>query len=390
MVQWLTCLGLAIIPFAILGGVGANYPKEVISIGLAGAISLYALQNGIFKPLERQGWIFLIFFMLISTAFSPKTGLILGSPTPQVDAYMMYTHEEVDNLWNFKPIFYAFLYLMMAQALASVTIGPLTDYLGFMAWAGGIVALIAILQHLGFNQFSFVRPPNEIGWTVSSPEMYSTMGQPTLLAAFAAICAIPALYIKNYWLFALIGIAIILTHSAFGLLGLVAGVALFIGKRRRWSYILALSAPLFLAVPLMHRFNDHGRFAVWQQLIHDLRYPITEHVQYGLFGYGPGAFHYLFPIMHSSPWFSAHNDFLEFLFNNGPLGFILLLGCLYMLAKECWNNFNTDIVVLGSMLIVMCLVAQGTFLFQLGACQFYAAVTVGLLYNRLRSQQCLF
>lgn len=386
MVQWLTYVGLAIIPFVILGGYSADYPKEILAIGFASAISLYALQQGIFKSFQGQFWIVLIFLMLISVNFVPATGFMIGAPQQKLGSYMMYDRVDIDGLWNFKPILYALIYLMMVMAIASVEQWPLAHYLEVMAWAGGVVALIAILQHFGFTQFAFTRPVEEIG-DVKHAEMYSTMGQPTLMAAFASICAVPALYIKNYWLYALIVGAIFIAHSAFGLLGIVAGTILFMTKHKRLNFILALGMPILLGFAFIHlqMFSDHGRFSVWHQIVHDLRHTLYGHVQFGLFGFGAGAFHYLFPIFHSSGWFHAHNEFLEFFYNNGPLGFILFFCCMFMLFKECFYKFDIpEVKILTAMLIVFLLVAQGTFIFQLGACQFYAVTTLGLLYNQLR------
>lgn len=222
MIQWLTYIGLAIIPFTIVNG-GSRWPKEYLATGLAAAIGCWALSRGLFKPIKNTFMFVTLFFMLAGTAFVPPSGVVLGFK--QQNTFLVDSRLDIDNLWNYKPILYAVLFLLMVCALSSIKIENINDYLLIMAWVGGIMAIIALLQHLGFTQFWYPKFTSEIG-SVKNPEMTSFIGQPTLTAAFVAMCLLPALYLQKWYLAGIMAICVIVTGSAFGLLAITAALLL--------------------------------------------------------------------------------------------------------------------------------------------------------------------
>lgn len=386
MIQWLTYIGLATVPFVIAHG-GGRYPKEIVSTGLAAAIGFLAISRGLFKPISNKFLFITIFFMLATTALVPPSGVSLG--LQRNNTIVMDNRLDIDNLWNYKPILYAILYLLMVCALASIQIESIEDYLSVMAWAGTITAIAALLQHIGLNQFWSVKPTIEIG-NIANPEMTSFIGQPTLTAAFICICLIPSLYLKKYWMSVVMCGAVILTGSAFGKLGIFSSLLFWFVRGKFHLFLISILLIVVTAVFMLFflKITDHGRLVVWQQAISDLKRPMVNGVQYGFTGYGAGAYHYANQLMHNSPWAQAHNEFIEFLFNNGALGFLLLIGAHVVFFRECLSSFyDKETYALFCIFLVTCLMACGTFIWQLAVGQFYTATVLGLAYNRFRNKE---
>ena len=59
----------------------------------------------------------------------------------------------------------------------------------------------------------------------------------------------------------------------------------------------------------------------------------------GFTGFGAGAFSVFFPILHKSAWGQAHNEFMEFMFNNGILGLGMLLAAIVVFFKQAYKYF---------------------------------------------------
>lgn len=384
MIQWLTYIGLAVVPFIIANG-GGRYPKEFVATGIAAAIGFWALSQATLKPVDNKFIFITILVMLFGTAFVPVSGVVLG--LAQQGTFIMDNRLDIDNLWNYKPILYAIIYLLMLCALASSNIEKIDDYLKVMAWAGTITAVLAILQKFGFNQFWAVKPTSDIG-TVANPEMVSFIGQPTLTAAFICLCLLPAIYLKKYWMLAVMCGAVVLTGSAFGKLGIIASVLLYL-SRGKLSFFLAAMALIAISAVVMlfvMKITDHGRIATWLAAIEDLKRPVPGgQLQFGFLGYGAGAFHYANQLMHNSKWVQLHNEFIEFMFNNGTIGILVLLAAIGTFFKQCLASFyDKEIYILLCMFIVACIIACGTFIWQLAVGQFYTVAVLGLAYNRLR------
>lgn len=389
MIQWLTYIGLAVVPFLIAGGSGGRYPQEVFCLGMASAIAFYALSRGLLKGFPNRSILILIFLMILATNFVPPTGMAIGYAHD--NTFIIDGRIDVDNLWNYKPIFYSLIYLLMTMAIASIEIESFLPYFNVVSWAGMLTAIIAILQKFGFNQFWHIKDSIDIGTTIN-PEMIAFIGHPTLVAAFISMCFMSTLYIKKYWMSVIIALAVILTGSAFGKLAIIVGALFWVAMNTKFpkkAYIATVPIMLLIAFIMFFilKITPHGRDVVWMQIIYDLTHPLFNvGNQYGFMGYGAGAFHYVYPILHNAKWGQAHNEFLEFMFNNGAFGLIVLLSAIFLFIKDCWRFFdNKEIQYLLSMFLVACVIANGTFIWQLGWGMFYTCVFIGLAYNRIRS-----
>lgn len=386
MIQWLTYIGLAVIPFVIVNG-GGRYPKEVVAIGIAAAIGFIALNQGLLKAINNKFLFITLFFMLAGTAFVPPSGVALG--LRQNDTIVIDNRLDVDNLWNYKPILYAIVFLIMICALSSIEIGNMDDYFKIMAWCGLITSVIAIVQHFGFTQFWNVKPTSEIGSTLN-PEMMSFIGHPTTTAAFICLCILPALYIRQYSMVLIMGLAVWMTGSDFGKLGLIASIIFWSTQKHLFLFLGAIALIILIAFMMLFVFHlePNGRLSVWIQAINDLRRPVgPSGMQYAFTGYGAGAYHYANQLMHHSPWGQAHNEFIEFMFNNGVIGLMLLLSAIGIFITQCIRNFyDPDVYILLCIFLVASIIACGTFIWQLAVGQFYTVTVLGLAYNRLREK----
>ena len=389
MIKWLTYIGLAVLPFLIVIGGGGRYPQEVFSLMIASAIVFYSLSKGLLKPFKNTQVLVLLFLLIIAVNFVPPTGMALGYAHD--NTFIIDSRIDVDNLWNYKPILYAFIYLIFVIAVASIEIESFVPYFTIIAWTGTLTASIAILQKLGFNQFWHVKDIGEIG-LIESKEMIAFIGQPTLVAAFVSLCYMSTLYIKKYWMSAVIILCVLLTGSAFGKLAIISATLLWLAiltKDPKKSILIGLSIAAVVAFVMYFvlKITPHGRDEVWVQIIKDLTTPLYgKGNQYGFTGYGAGAFHYVFPIMHNARWGQAHNEFLEFLFNNGAFGLILLISAICAFVKDCWKVFyDRDIQFLVCSFLVVCVLCNGTFVWQLAWGMFYTCIFIGLAYNRIRS-----
>ena len=383
MIQWLVIIGLVIIPFAHLEHfVDQSFLKEYLGISLAMAIAFYALYFKGLKLINNKCLLFIIGSMLISTAFVPPSGLVLGT----VDkGSFVFSTINIENLWNYKPILISLIYLLMVCAIAYSDLDEIL-MIKIIAWVGFLMALVVIAQKFGFQQFWRIQNDGELGG-MRHPELMGFMAQYTLVSAFMAMCLPATLFIKKWWMAVVVSIAIILTTSHFGIICIpVSGLLYFCGRNRKNipTVLTVLFLGLILAAYGLSEYND-GRFPVWLQIYHDLTHPLFDNrlaESQGFTGFGAGAFSVFFPILHKSAWGQAHNEFMEFMFNNGIFGLGMLLAAIVVFFKQSYKYFdNNTIQFCLFSFIIICILSNGTFFWHLGWGQFYTAVIVGLAYK---------
>lgn len=386
VIQYLVYAGLALLPFAIVQGYDARETKDLIALVFAGAIALYGLHAGILRKIDNKFIFLVLLFMILSASQAPSSGLAVGLKHNNI--FIIEGRQDIDSMWNFRPMFYALVYALMVVVIASVKIESFEPYFSIIAWAGTLSAILAVLQKFGYNQYWHVRLIGEVGF-VRHAEMTGFIGQPTLLAAFVVITSGAALYLRQYWMFFMMALAVGLTESAFGVAGIISVAILWSCRYTRAQFIIGLGLICIGFFVGYHYLQptDHGRFDVWKQIFVDLKKPVPGiGEQFAFTGYGPGAFHYAFPIMHHSPWAQAHNEYLEFLFNTGAIGFILFILSIWCFVNACFKSlFNNDIKFLLIMFVSSCIVALGTFIWQTPWGIFYTATFIGLAYNKIRS-----
>lgn len=384
-IEWLLFVGLALSPFAIVKGYDSRYPKEVICLFIAVAVVLYAVSQGYLQKFKNIWLLILIGALIFFTTQTPQSGIALGQPIN--GTIIMMERVDVDNLWNFKPLLYMLVYLLMVVAIASIKIRDYKIYFHIMAFTGSITAFFVICQYFSINQYFIVRPYEEIG-LVRAPLLTAFLGQYSIAAAFMCFCYIPAIYTKNYLGASLIIAAVIMSTSRMAMFGIGLSTALWFFFRLGWKPFFYISIALLLggivAFTFLH-LESNGRFGIWKQIIFDMQHPLGNSKQtYGFTGYGAGAFHYYFPIVHSSIAHQAHNEYMEFFFNNGALGVGLLFISLGAFFRDCFQYLSDEMRVIVSMMVISCMLAHGTFFWQIACGGFYTAVLIGLAYNMIQ------
>lgn len=202
-------------------------------------------------------------------------------------------------------------------------------------------------------------------------EAYGTLGQNTLLGAFAGIGFLifiglkPTTRTRAAFLWAgviLCGTAVIVSHSSMAILGTGAGYW-YLLWRRNWKFTIALSlvgmatfAAAFTKYKDAEFFGLSGREVLWPQVINVwMRSPY--------FGNGPGFWAGGLPTfniqgMGYHRWYQVHNDFLQVLPEQGAVGLIIVLtGILLFFSKA-----RTMDPIFGALGLALCVGCLGNFL----------------------------
>jgi hypothetical protein len=388
MVQWLVLIGLVGIPFAHLEHfVDQSFLKEYLAISLSLSIVFYVLYNKGLKFIGNKWLLFVIGSMIISTAFVPPSGLVLGIVNK---GNFIFSTINIENLWNYKPILIGLIYLLMVCAIAYSDIDEKL-VIKVISWVGFLMALVVIAQKFGFQQFWRVQNDGELGG-MRHPELMGFMAQYTLVSAFMAICLPATLFIRKWWMSIIISIAIILTTSCFGIICIPISFLLYFCARYKRYFPIVLTTLILGLILCCYGLSEHndGRFTVWVQIYKDMTHPLFNNrlaESQGFTGFGSGAFSVFFPILHKSAWGSAHNEFMEFMFNNGIFGLGMLFASITVFINSCYKLIGNQTIqfCLFSIFIIFIL-SNGTFLFHLGWGQFYTAVIVGLAYKIIIKQ----
>lgn len=360
--------GLAILPFFVWPGMDTREPKYLLAAGICLLLGLLGLRTGI-RPYRNPWALAFLAFAFLGFLLAPSTGILLsGVPAPS---------------WVLQASWYALVFFLAHVAVANTVINiPLI--LRAMMWVGTAMSIYALLQRFGFEQF-FTGPNLMCG----------TMGNPAVLAAFIAMIVPLALYLRARWQTGLMIVVVLLINSQVAYGALAVALLFLWGTHNRESryFVIALGTLLVVGLVVGYfispsvRSWDHGRFAVWGQVVTDIRTPLTPGgAAHSFTGFGLGAFPYLFHAQHPSAglgemFLEAHNDYVEILYNTGIVGLELLLLALGTFVKSCFPLDRLNAHLLASFLcIAVC--AGGLFVWQNGAIVFYSVVVTGILAGR--------
>lgn len=179
-------------------------------------------------------------------------------------------------------------------------------------FAGGAVALVAVLQWLGADPLAVFAPER---FEAARMRVYGTLGNPDFVAAFVTPCFVLALARKRWPFVALMALALCATRSWATVLALFAAAAVL--KRP----LLLLAAAAVAAATFGRGLGPvvQGRFELWAQAWPHL----------GPLGHGPGAALALTAVDH------VHSDLLERWLEGGALGlFALAAPLLWALRRR--------------------------------------------------------
>ena len=392
MIKRLIVAGLVTIPFLTLQGYNTRIPKMGLALGIALAIGLIAIFQGKLKSFKNKPLLILIFFLLISVYFSPKPDItLLGL--------------NVSNFWVWKPMFYISVFFLMLVTVSSLELSKedIKLILNVMVWVGFIMALYCIVQSLNIEQFFTLN--TKVAATIHTPKniIGGTLGHPTIVSPFIAMIIPIALYLKKRIKALIKFIAVCLTCSQVAIGAMLVSLVFYCATmRRKWlvgGCILLISASAILGVgyfksPQIKAFvKPSGRFGTWKQVVTDIKSPINkEGNRYGLTGFGPGSFRYVFPVKHKSIMHQVHNDPLEIAFNTGIIGLGLFLWAIFYIFqinfsfKRIWKGEPDKyrMALLSSFLCIL-LCSLGTFVFQLNPHIFYTLIIVGFLNQEVKN-----
>ena len=265
--------------------------------------------------------------------------------------------------------------VVLLLLLCSATIRDLNDIESFYwanLWGFFVLSVTPVVR-------AFVNPSGAF-------ENGRLWGSPNGLSISAGALVLLALLLnsmhKRTWLtgFAIVGATVmIMSGGKAGIIAGIASVTLFYVLQKRvaagfgWlSGVLALGGIILLATPLATHFTTYqeqgqlstitGRTDLWKAV-----WP--EIMQHSIVGHGYLASRFVAQEVEM-PWTEAghmHNGFLEALYNNGLVGFIILLGIHFVIVKNLWRalkgppNRNAHLLAVGSLAIYVNLLVNGLF-----------------------------
>lgn len=384
MFTLLTSLGLAILPFFIWPGCDTRSPKLFMALVISLILGLYVIYKGYLKPYKNIWFLLFLLYIPLNYLLTPKIKLLIfGLPMPTfwvVQAYLI--------------ILIFFLAHIAFNGMQFTDKGKII-ILKVMVWTGTIMAIYAIFQRLGFDQYWVTRYDNEIS------KVGGTLGNRVILAPFLAMIVPLALYLKKYIQAILLIGVIFLCNSQIAYGALIVSLMFLLatkGKKLRITMIslfvalsLILSVGYFKSPQIKSFINDSYRFPIWNTIIQDIKTPREvvkdKKQQFALTGFGLGSFRYIFHTEHkntTTPGMllaEAHNDYLELLYNTGLIGLGLFLAGLVFLIKQFFPLDLLNAHLLTSLVCVL-ICAGGIFVLQNGAIIFYVLTIIGLVNRR--------
>lgn len=388
MQRLLIILGLVIIPFYEIFihalpfvrtiSPDSRVTKEILALIFSLSIGLLAVWQGTLKPFKNKFFLIIPVYLLFNIMMSPNAPLNINN-------------NEVGDFYFWKPFSEVLCFSFMIIAISSIEIN-FERILKVMVICGTVMAGYVILQKFGFDQFWLPKTGGEFT-SVKGQLLGGNLGQPTIVASWIVMMVPLSIYLRKWWMSAVMIIACLLTKGAMvtGALSIIGIIYLF--RKFSWSitptFVIfsVLIYAIFMSHSLRNNIEDRmdGRLGVWENTLKDIRNGqiMGDNNRYPYTGAGFGRFSFSFPVKHPMrlQFMQAHNDPLEFAYNCGLIGeYLLLAGIFVMLIITLFHSsYIVFSIALSFVAIFIC--SLGSFPFQLGAHQFYSAVLVGLLHN---------
>lgn len=375
-------------PFAKSIAPDTRVTKEILAAMFALSIGCIALYKGELKPYKNKGLFIFVGFLLISYHLAFKPPIAIN----QLD---------MSGIWLFKPMFLCMVYLIFIIAVASmkVTRADIETFFKVIMYCCFGMAVYAIFQSLGFDQFWAVKGYEQILDTPNA-NIAGVLGQPTLLSPYLALGIPICWYFKKYILAGVLAYAVYLVNSdmTFFSLGCSLLLMLILFKRQWIPLLLVTMVALipYVDSKLMEGklFNisleGNGRYELWKNSwtkFKDNPLPDTKS-DFSITGVGLGNFALMYSPIQRLSFAQMHNDPYELLLCVGWVGagiFVLaLFGFLYpSILSTFWVadiRLRMIVTLLGSLFVII-INSCGSFMFQLGVYQFYSSLIIGFLTN---------
>jgi len=348
--------------------------KEYIAIGLALIVTALVWKE--VKKIECPNmWtLWFLVFMFFNLSKSP-----IAVANPIVDLSL---------LGRFSAEFKVFTFFLMFCTVSSIKFSDrFIEKIFFTLFVGAIVmSFYMILQALNLDQILKPKDAYLLG-EVKGVRVAGFFGQPTLAVPYLLMGIPFAVYFKKIWGVIVIGIAALLTGSDFAIVGLALIFGIYsIGKKRMMvvSGIAFVGCLILYALKPDKLFFDNGRFLAWGMILEDVFSGKINgvDVRIGLFGAGLNNFGEMFTALHTSAYTRAHNEFLQVLWCCGVVGEAIFVMINFEVFKTAWSvvrDNRAKTLAISLVAIVFC--SMGTFVFQLGAYQFFTVLIVALIYQ---------
>lgn len=381
----LICLALIITPFFTLPGMGIREAKMVCAGFFSLSIISLALWEGIHIKLKNKWLLILMPYLILATYLAPMIpiqflGIKLFSP------------------WLFKPLLYIVISFILYVVISSYKFNSkdISGIFGTLSWVGLAMAIYVIAQSLGIDKFF---QPREIPAGISGlvqPNLVGSLGNPTLVSPFIAMCLPFTLYRKSFVEAIIMSLAICLTLSAIAIGAMIISVSFFfLSKKVNLSTSLLTSISILIIITAGTQLLGHGksilsssgRIGRWVQIVEEMRKPFfINDKPYGLTGYGFGSMPFTYAIPRGSDFFQAHNEFIDILYQTGLIGILLFLLSIYDKIKRLVSEAlkTPELITILSSFLCISLAACGTFVWQIGAIWFYTIIILGLTNSVIR------
>lgn len=377
---WLVCFYDAIV-MLLLPSSATLLMAEDGSVGrfiaamAACAIGLYVLTQYGFSKLSNK-WIPALIVCIVFSSFH----------SPNVSFESIFVPKD-PGLFNFKPMFEVFMYLLMFLGMCNIpfTILNKEKIYKTIAWIGIIYSGYIVLQHCGLDQIYHL-VGTSIDQLSRNPKDGGFISQPVFAAAILSLC-LPFVIRYKLYLGVLVIIAILLTGNRSALVASAITGLFLITKSKRYvlmaivAYIglLALAMGIYWLAPNIHLpIDSDGRLHAWGLMIKDFLHPHFPGVSksYVLTGMGIGSFPLTFPFYNHSLFYQAHNEYLELFLGLSFIGFYLFI----RMIKHIFDTVQDHYVCAG--LIALAVFAITNPIWHVAQLQFLTIFLVGLVYNK--------
>lgn len=379
-------LGLWIIPFFRWGSAGLRTPKEFFFLGISMALGLLSLRNTSRRPFHNEWLFFLGIYGFISLWNAPQF-------------HAMFFGASATNFWAWKTLMFQIVAILAVVGISRIKISDISlmTVQDAIVIPAAVTASYMVLQYIGIDQFFTVISRPDIA-DVTRPQVAGAIGQPTLASPYLAMAIPFAWHRRRFFCLGLLCLGLLCADSMMAYFGAAAGTLFLLGTRPCKTVSTAVNVFIVFAVlagtigyagyramtseEIQARIiqESNGRLTEWPQIIHDWMSPPLNEKTYQITGMGPGAFSYLYAPRKHSIMRQAHNEYLEFLYNEGIAGMILLFFAVKaMLSRVNLRDPEHRTAMASLVSIAVC--ATGTFVWQVGVTQLVTVVLIGLLHN---------
>ena len=346
--------------------------KEMLALVFALSIGLLAVFEGTLKPFRNKFFLIIPVYLLLNLIMSPHYDLNINN-------------NEVGDFYFWKPFGMVMCFTFMIVAISSMET-EWNSILKIMVICGTVMAGYVVLQKFGFDQFWLPKTEGQFT-SVRSQLLGGNLGQPTIVASWIVMMIPLAIYLRKWWMTALMVVACLLTQGAM-VIGAIMMMGMIYGIKFNKIFIIPVIMVLVLGIVWMIAHSSYvssrmdGRSKAWSDTLHDIKYgQMDDKHRFPFTGVGFGRFSFVAPARHNSMFQQVHNDSLEFAWDCGLIGEYLLLAGIFIMILFAIKSASYMIFSIALSFLAVFFCSLGSFPFQLGAHQFYASILVGLLHN---------